>query len=146
MITAADVWDQFSYDPLTGDLVRIKTGRTVGTSNGKYLQVRVNGRLMHVHKVIWTWMTGIWPGDQVDHVNRNKLDNRWFNLRAATVQQNRWNRKARGYFPTPNGTYQSQIKVDGRFVHLGTFATPEEAKEAFDKASRHHRGDWYSAK
>lgn len=37
-------------------------------------------------------MTGAWPDLQIDHINRDQLDNRWLNLRQATASQNGQNR------------------------------------------------------
>jgi hypothetical protein len=81
-------------------------------------------------------------GEQVDHANRDRLDNRRCNLRLATRPQNNANQTVRAERRgLPTGVYahgekyRAQIKVNGRYVHLGMAATPEEAHAAF--ASRH---------
>ena len=37
-------------------------------------------------------MTGFWPLMIIDHINRNRLDNRWINLRDVTPTMSSWNR------------------------------------------------------
>lgn len=37
-------------------------------------------------------MTGDWPTQEVDHINRNKTDNRWYNLRDVPRSVNQKNR------------------------------------------------------
>lgn len=76
----------------------------------------------------------------IDHANRNGLDNRRENLRPATRSQNIANRAAsapRSGFKgvrrsSPNGGWTSYIKVRGVHIHLGTFTTPEEAARVRD--------------
>jgi hypothetical protein len=73
------------------------------------------------------------PGQIVDHRNRNGLDNRRENLRFATSAQNNINRTYRGRFsPDPSGMYRARIAFQGKRIHLGMFATPEEAAKAYD--------------
>ena len=71
----------------------------------------------------------------IDHINRNRLDNRIENLKLATHQQNMWNTNAKGYYKKPNGKYVVRIKLpDGKRKQVGTFNTEEEAHNAYLKA------------
>ena len=106
---AADLWEQFAYNPLTGELWRIaqptggpysqllplKAPRRVGhpMTNG-YLGATVLGRSnVLVHRLVWAWVTGTDPGQlEIDHKNLVKADNRFQNLRLATSAQNAQNR------------------------------------------------------
>ena len=87
--------------------------------------------------VIWFMQTGVWPVDEVDHRNRDPLDNRWENLRAATRSEQTQNRVRKKDFPYPLGVqkrgsrFQAAIAVDRKWMYLGMFATPEEAHQAY---------------
>lgn len=86
-------------------------------------------------------LMGCSEGDEVtvDHINRDKLDNRRSNLRAITQAGNSQNRigwsgassKHRGVFrQRKSGRWMAQIKVNRRSIYLGSFATEEEAAAA----------------
>jgi len=54
-----------------------------------------NGKRFLLHRVAFLLQTGEWPKHTIDHVNGDRLDNRWSNLRQATRGQN--NRNAKSY-------------------------------------------------
>lgn len=60
----------------------------------------INGKRFLLHRVAYFLKTGSWPPMEVDHINGNRLDNRWVNLRCSSKAQN--NRNARGYSKTSN--------------------------------------------
>ncbi len=71
----------------------------------------------------------------IDHINRNKGDNRVENLRLVTLAQNGWNTNSRGAYKCGVGTkWFSSILVNGKKIYLGTFNTEEEAHSAYLKA------------
>jgi hypothetical protein len=71
---------------------------------------------------------------QIDHINNNRLDNRKCNLRIVTMQQNMWNKpKTKGYFKSRK-KWTARITANGEHIHLGTFNTEEEARNAYIKA------------
>jgi hypothetical protein len=84
--------DRFKYDPETGILSRIRWGwGPCGylTSNG-YLRIKVNDTHYRVHRIAWKMYYGEDPpkNRDIDHINRDKTDNRIANLRVATRSQN----------------------------------------------------------
>lgn len=94
----------FTYDSVTGDLrwkavpasfKRAKVGDvagTVGPSHG-YRVVGIERAYYYAHRIIWKIVTGEDPVDQVDHIDGDRLNNRFANFRESTNGQNRWNTK-----------------------------------------------------
>lgn len=84
-------------------------------------------------------------GMQVDHINRNPLDNRRSNLRLCTASFNLANtdrkRSASGFrgvwfFPrNPAKPWRANIQAGGRRASLGVYSTPEQAARAYDAAA-----------
>lgn len=79
-------------------------------------------------------------GKEIDHINRNKLDNRKENLRFVTHSENMRNvekvlkHNAGVYWR--KGRYISSIHVKDKTIHLGCFASEEEAIAARKKAEK----------
>lgn len=102
-LTAEYVRELLDYDPETGELrwKKTKSGRSNGPVAGTLGEWGRNGKqrrtitidyvIYKSHRVIWLWMTGAWPKDQIDHINRDAADNRWKNLREGTPLINRAN-------------------------------------------------------
>ncbi len=88
----------------------------------------------------------------VDHINRNKLDNRKENLRICSFSQNNMNRPIRadnkaGYKgvhkdKTCKNRYVAQIRINREKVYLGGFNCPIEAAKAYDKAAKESQGEF----
>jgi hypothetical protein len=124
--------------------------------NGRYAVNILNG--IHMSRFIM----GAKKGEQVDHINRDKLDNRKKNLRFVTHQQNVWNRcvyknnkigvrgvqffeKTYPFNNVPaNRPYLSRINVDGKNIHLGYFSTLDDAKNARLMAERKYHMEFAS--
>lgn len=155
-LTLSRVRDLLHYDPETGEVFSRSLGRRVGydIEGGRYRRVRVPGSrtAYYEHRLIWFWMTGTWP-EEVDHINGDRCDNRWSNLREASRGQNACNRSKQrnnstGYKNVirvnncPNKPYRAYIRLCGRSIHLGYFSTPEEANEAYWAAAQKHFGEF----
>ena len=95
-LTAEYLRSILDYNPDTGIFTRkvstsnsVKVGDVAGCQNGLgYLQVRVQSRDYKAHRLAWLHTHGVWPKGQIDHINRNKADNRLVNLRDVTQKQN----------------------------------------------------------
>jgi hypothetical protein len=88
---------------------------------------------------------------QIDHKNRNRLDNRRTNLRICTVSENQMNRgKTKSNTSGFKGVnlekkrkkkrYRARITADKKVFYLGNFEKPDEAGAAYRKAARQHHG------
>jgi len=148
----------FRYDESTGELTRtVHTGGAgvpnvaIGTRDAKgHLRANIGGRGEFVHRLIWLYVTGEWPKQQIDHVNGIGDDNRWANLREATPTQNKCNQPVRRdsasglkgvHQDRITGRWRAYISVDRKRINLGFFATKEEAHAARLRASCMH-GDF----
>lgn len=94
------------------------------------------------------------PAMEVDHINRDGLDNRLSNLRLCTSAQNKQNTKLRCnnstgfkgvYFNKRDKSYYAQIKPEGdKRLFLGTFKTAEEASQEYKRVAKTLFGDFYN--
>lgn len=150
------LFTNYTYLPETGEVFNPK-GRGVGAVNKGRCRIAYKGKYYPRSWVAVYLMTGKWPEEQVDHVNRNPLDDRWNNLRACSQKENarnkgRYSSNKSGY----KGVYTSQykdsvyyhakIQVDGRPVFLGSFPSAEEAHAAYCEAAIKYHKEFHSIK
>lgn len=141
-----------SYDPDTGLFTwknpsgrRVKAGEVVQRGSGDYNQIMIDTHSYYAHRLAWFYINKEWPDGIVDHVNRNKADNRIENLRLATHSENHHNmahppeRNKHGMVgvtKAPYGKYSAKIRWKGDRLWLGTFDTPEDAGAAYMNKKR----------
>jgi hypothetical protein len=108
-----------------------------------YAIIRVGGKQHKAHRLAWLYVYGVFPEKPLDHINRNKIDNRIGNLREATRSENAQNMdkhkdNTSGFmgvsFNKRSQKWVSQIQIQGIKKHLGYFQTPEEAHVAYVNA------------
>jgi hypothetical protein len=107
------------------------------TGNG-YIFTKFHGKTVYLHRLL----TNAPKGLEVDHVNRDSLDNRRANLRLVTHSRNELNKSARrtsrsglrGVEACRRGNFRAYHAVGGRQVTIGTFSTAEEAFAAYTQA------------
>lgn len=105
-------------------------------SNG-YASAKVNGKNIRLHRLLMNPPKGM----DIDHINRNRLDNRKENLRICTRTQNLRNMSMRGgsskykgvSFFKSRGKWESYINYKGKRIKLGYFKTENEAALAYNK-------------
>lgn len=110
-----------------------------------YAVRRKDGRVVRMHREIMNPPKGMY----VDHINGNGLDNRRKNLRVCTNQENSFNaksfKKTKGFYFRKDclaKPYQVHIMVDYKKIHIGYFATEQEAGIAYNQAAKKYFGDF----
>ena len=71
------------------------------------------------------------PEILVDHIDGNKLNNSFINLRLVNKQQINWNRQAKGYSVTKHNRFHARIVFNSKIISLGTYRTETEARQAY---------------
>jgi len=131
------------YEPSTGKLfwrhwpahgalwnTRFAGKEAFTADNGKgYRQGMVDGRMLKAHRVIFAMVYGHWPAE-IDHINRDRANNRIENLRDVSRVENMRNKSMYGRntsgatgvdWHKQIGRWQARIGVEGRLVYLGLF-------------------------
>jgi len=150
-LTAEQLREVLDYDPATGEFrwKRSRYAQRIGTLAGStlpagYRTLVVNRSQYLAHRLAWLFMTGSWPEHTVDHRNGRRDDNRWHNLRHATMGENSQNkrralrRNTGGLlgvsFCSERGNWRAMIMANGKSHYLGRYPTKEEAHEVYLKA------------
>lgn len=109
-----------------------------------YACTKVNGKCVTLHKLLCPdW-------DEVDHADGDGLNNCRSNLRDGAGFRNKGNTGMRstntsgfkGVTRKGSSSWQSRITVNREMICLGTYDTPEEAADAYDRAAVHHFGEY----
>ena len=157
-LTAEYLRSILHYDQETGIFTwkvrtarRVKVGDVAGCQNGLgYLRIMVCSRRYKAHRLAWLYIHGSWPNGQIDHINRDRSDNRIANLRDVTHKQNQQNRSKSSnntsghpgvYWYKRDSKWQVKITHNKKDIHLGYFATLEEALSARKAAEKLYWAD-----
>lgn len=115
---------------------------SISINKSGYPMIKHNGKLVRLCNYVHG---DIAEGNRVDHINRDRLDNRRANLRECTKSESNMNRfGGNGYTLAPDGTYKAYMKYKGVPKHIGTYKTPEEARAAHIKECLKYKGEFAS--
>ena len=149
--------DMFSSDRAANSWRTQYLGERAGsniTRDGRtYCQIELFNVKYNAHRLAWKIYYGEDPPDIIDHIDGDGSNNKIENLRAATIFQNGWNakkssRNKSGYkgvsFNTQRNKWRAAIHVNKKTILIGYYSTPQEASEAYQKASAAYHGEFYN--
>lgn len=141
----------FTYDSESGLIYgffdKEKPLGYIEKSNG-YVRITFGRKKLYAHRLAWQLMTGDVPSMQIDHINGDRTDNRWQNLREASQYENCLNSKKRSdnasghkgvSWSKSSNKWLGRISVDAKIIHVGLFDRKEDAIDAVmkERESRH---------
>lgn len=159
MITQQILKEWFDYidDQLRWKKSPTKNKKYLGRPAGTlfpcgYVYVKVLSRPYRLHRIIWMWHHGVIPkGYDVDHIDRNPLNNCISNLRLLTRSQNNMNSsrtstrrtsKYKGVSWHPNTNKWRVVTVKNKKqYHAGYFSNEDEAARAYNELVKLIHGD-----
>lgn len=142
--------DRLAYCETTGNFYHLlnnrgstKVGDKAGSLHSRgYWQLKIGKQAFYAHRVAFYLLYDRWPLE-IDHLNRDKLDNRPENLVESDRVSNNHNKgsqrikngKWKGTYKR-RGKYCATITVNGERKHLGTFLCETAAHFAYLKANK----------
>lgn len=145
MLTQDRLKELLNYDPLTGIFSwrvspngYVPAGAEAGSvANNGYVRIGWGKKYIVAHRAAWLMFYGELPPERIDHINRNKSDNRISNLRLLSHAENLQNAKLRRDntsgvkgVHSERGRWRASISVDNKTINLGSFRTLDDAAAA----------------
>ncbi|WP_160331047.1 HNH endonuclease [Bradyrhizobium macuxiense] len=133
-----------------------RAGDVVGAMNDQgYRIITIDYRKYRAHHLVWLYVYGRWPTDQIDHIRGiGRLDqDRLENLREASQSENMCNLQGlrvdnSSGFVGVNlhtcGKYQAYVTLNGHRHYLGLFDTAEEASAVRNAEAQRLHGAFYN--
>lgn len=151
LITADFARQVFWYDSKTGRISKFLICGSASTrcpdnqTRNGYRYVEFKKQRIAAHRLAWLLYYGEWPDGVLDHINRDKCDNRITNLRTVTTSENAHNVGLRkdnisGYsgvgWHKRTNTWQVRLRIAGKHMFVGHFKDLGSAVAARDKAEK----------
>lgn len=143
MLSPSEIQERLSYSSETGCFTwkqpgkKVVVGARAGTVKPHGYEVIGLGYDQHYsHRLAWLFMTGAWPIGQVDHINGDRADNRFANLRLASHAENQRNRglqrnnqsgTAGVHWAARESRWIAKIKLNGKTAQIGIFTSRNAA-------------------
>lgn len=147
-----------SYSPLVGVFEWRRPGRRIrqgglagGVIPSGYVRVCLDGRPYPAHRLAWLYMTREWPEKDIDHIDGDRSNNAFSNLRLATQAQNCANTRrnkantsgVKGVSWQPAlGKWRAMIRSGEKSVFDKSFDSLDEAKAEIEKARNQLHGQF----
>ncbi len=159
MITQTYLKTILNYNEDTGKFTwvirkgaRALKGTIAGTiDNTGYIHITIDKKVYQSHRLVWLYIYGNFPKEFLDHINGNKLDNRFVNLRECSRSQNGMNRPKQSnnttgykgvYYHTQSKRYRAKVTINKKVKMLGNYKTPEEAYNRYLEYCKEHFKDF----
>lgn len=145
MLTHTRLRQVLHYDPQTGVFTWVK-GRNKGQAAGAAHDQRgarkvwIDGKRYYLHVLAWFWMTGFFSPTVIGHIDGDRGNNRWSNLRrgsrslkSQTAPSVAVLTRYKGVFEV-DGAFEAVIETSDGAAHVGRFASADEAAIARHQA------------
>ena len=146
MLTQKRLKELLSYSPVVGVFEwrsprrRVRVGFLAGavTPSG-YIAIGVDRKVYRAHILAWMYMTGELPDGHIDHIDGDRSNNAWSNLRIATRSQNAANSRTatsntsgvKGVFWCKSTKkWSCNLRRNGVVAYRASFDTLEQAAAA----------------
>lgn len=121
---------------IVNGVVTRNTGNTGSPDSKGYTKFKILNHTIYAAHISWYLSRGTWPVDEIDHRDRNKLNNAPDNLRDISHGENMRNRATTNKYGTgvkknKKGGYEVYFRVNGQKQYMGWFKTAEEAAEHY---------------
>jgi len=143
-LTHSEVSEILNYNPGTGVFewkakmcANVGPGVPAGCISPRgYRKIQIHGVKYSASRLAYLLMTGCWPLDCMDHINHQKSDDRWLNLRAVSQDENMKNTSLRKnnksgivgvYWNPDSNKWTAGIRVNRQRTHLGHYADKIDA-------------------
>ena len=130
-----------------------------GVDNYGYIKIKIKQIDYRAHRLVWMYVYGQMPTNEIDHINGIRNDNRLCNLRPVTVKQNKENVALRKdsstgclgvHFCKKTKKYVAKISHNKKPIYVGRFDNIDDAATAVRQKRReiysHYEGRDIKAK
>jgi hypothetical protein len=158
MIEHSALKELLDYNQETGNFVwkvdhgiKFKAGEAAGYVAQGYARIYIKRKPYQAHRLAWLYVYGEWPKGEIDHINRNKADNRIANLRDVTHSQNMINKDPKSnnttghpgvQYDRQRNKYRAVVAREGRKYCGGRHPTIEAAIAARKRLVKEIWGDF----
>lgn len=110
-----------------------------------YIEINIGNKMYYAHRLVFLYLKGTFPNNQVDHINGRGDDNRLINLRLVSNEGNSKNKSIPKnnksgvigvYFSKKRNMWIAQISIDGSIKSLGGFLSFNDAVKARLKSEK----------
>ena len=123
-----------------------KIGSVAGALKNGYVRISIENKLYYAHRLAFLYVAGKFPDQQIDHIDGNRANNSFKNLRDVSSKVNNQNvRVARSNnasgllgasWNKSSNKFESSVRIDGKKHHIGTFDDATEAHLAYVSKKR----------
>ncbi len=150
-LTQSRLKELVRYDQKSGRFFWLKNprgftrGAPCGYLNARgYVDISIDGCCHKAHRLAWLYETGSFPPHDIDHIDGNRSNNKFKNLRSVTRSMNLENRRAPGSHNKSGFLgvgvhaygFTALITVKGKTKYLGYFKKAEDAHATYLAAKR----------